>query len=226
MRVVDVAAETAEALPPIVGVMGAQDMTVMQAAVATGIQGMDSFGYMAQERGAQLAPDDPHGLDRDECGSFNLYSAESEFYPAVNRNLRNRDRNALKSFFPILKLMQRARSKLPKQRRAVWRGVRGVDMRGMFPTGREVWWWGFSSCSTSMDTLKEEQFCGNAGIRTVFMIETINGVDISRYSSMSEEAEVLLFPGTKLRVKASWEMAEGLIMIHLEESEVPVSVFH
>ena len=62
-------------------------------------------------------------------------------------------------------------------------------------------------------------------MRTIFNIQVKRGSDISRYSMFQgekSEAEVLLFPGTKLRVLDSMAMGSGLFMVHLEEVEVPI----
>ena len=53
------------------------------------------------------------------------------------------------------------------------------------------------------------------------------GVDIVRYSMFqgeAAEAEVLIFPGTKLRVVDSMDMGSGLFMVHLEEIEIPIEL--
>jgi hypothetical protein len=52
-------------------------------------------------------------------------------------------------------------------------------------------------------------------------------VDIVRYSMFqgsASEAEVLSYPGTKLRVVDSMDMGGGLFMVHLEEVEVPIEL--
>ena len=49
-------------------------------------------------------------------------------------------------------------------------------------------------------------------------------VDIVRYSMFqgsASEAEVLCYPGTKLRVVDSVELGGGLYMVHLEEVDIP-----
>ncbi|CAF1317761.1 unnamed protein product, partial [Rotaria sordida] len=35
-------------------------------------------------------------------------------------------------------------------------------------------WWGLSSCTTALTVLQSEQFLGQTGDRTLFMIECIN----------------------------------------------------
>jgi hypothetical protein len=52
-------------------------------------------------------------------------------------------------------------------------------------------------------------------------------VDIVRYSMFqgsASEAEVLSYPGTKLRVVDSMDMGAGLFMVHLEELEIPIEL--
>ena len=122
-----------------------------------------------------------------------------------------RDREALKSSFPYLRLLLTARGKLPKFGGAVWRGVKGVDLRSKYPNGKKVAWWAFSSTTKKLDTLLNPMFLGKEGVRTVFMIEAKSGVDIVRYSAFAdEEAEVLLFPGTMFEVVASMDMGHSL----------------
>ncbi len=71
------------------------------------------------------------------------------------------------------------------------------------------------------------QFLGTSGVRTVFSIQVKRGVDIVRYSIFQgedSEAEVLIYPGTKLRVVDSMHMGSGLFMVHLEEIEIPTEL--
>ena len=168
---------------------------------------------MASEAAAQLAAADPHGLDADEAGGLWLYTAQSDFYPTLNRLLRTRDRSALKPFFSYLRLMLTARSKLPKYTGSVWRGVKGVDLRASYPKGKELYWWAFSSTTKELSTLQNPMFLGFSGVRTVFLIEIVHGVDLQRYSAfqgVASEAEVLLYPGMKFKVVDAMEMGEGL----------------
>ena len=227
-RITDVADEPLELMGPITGVMKCERLSLMDAAAASGVEDIDAHAFMASEAGAQLAAADPHGLDADEAGGLWLYTAESDFYPTLNRLLRNRDRSALKPFFPYLQLMLTARSKLPKYNGSVWRGVKGVDLRDKYPKDKEVWWWAFSSTTKQLQTLTNPMFLGTSGVRTVFMIEIVHGVDLQRYSAfqgVASEAEVLLYPGTKLKVVSSMEMGGRLFQVHLREVPLTVAVF-
>ena len=60
-----------------------------------------------------------------------------------------------------------------------------------------------------MSVLLNPTFLGQSGVRTVFLIEIASAVDIQRYSAFqgtASEAEVLIFPGTKLVVVDSMDM--------------------
>ena len=62
-------------------------------------------------------------------------------------------------------------------------GVKGVDLRGEYPKGKEFYWWAFSSTTKQLETLINPMFLGTSGTRTVFLIEALHGVDIERYSA-------------------------------------------
>ena len=109
----------------------------------------------------------------------------------------------------------------------VWRGVKGVDLRDKYPAEKELYWWAFSSTTKKLATLTNPMFLGTSGVRTVFMIEIASGIDIEKYSSYQEEAseaEVLLFPGTKLKVVDGMDMGNGLYQVHMKEVSVPVAL--
>ena len=81
--------------------------------------------------------------------------------------------------------------------------------------------------TTKLATLENPMFLGTTGVRTVFMCEITSGVDIAPYSSFlgeTSEAEVLLFPGTKLKVVDVMDMGNGLTQVHMREVKVPVEL--
>lgn len=223
-RLTDVSEEPLMLLGPIVGVMDVARKTLMEAAADTGLPHMDACGFMATEKGRQIAADGGSGLDADEAGALNLYTMESELYPMLNQCLRDRDRTRLKPYFAFLQLMILARLKLPKYTGTVWRGVK-ADLRKQYPVGKEVYWWAFSSTTQKLSTLNNPMFLGQEGIRTIFNLQVRSGVDIARFSVFEgEEAEVLLFPGTKFKVVDAMDMGGGLFQVHLEEVAVPVQL--
>jgi len=102
-----------------------------------------------------------------------------------------------------------------------------VDLRANCKKGSEFYWWAFSSTAKELSTFQNPQFLGTSGVRTVFNIQVKRGVDIVRYSIFqgeANEAEVLIYPGTKLRVVDSMDMGSGLFMVHLEEIEIPTEL--
>ena len=226
-RMTDVANEPLGVLGPITGVMKVPRLPLLEAALKTEIEDIDSHAFMAGEQAAELAEGDPHGLDVDEVGALFLYTMESGLYDELNRLLRMRQREQLKPFFPYMQLLLRAREKIPAYAGVVWRGVKGVDLRDKYPPDKEVYWWAFSSTTKKLATLTNPMFLGTTGVRTVFMIEIQSGIDIEPYSSFQDEAseaEVLLFPGTKLKVVDAMDMGNGLTQVHLREVKIPVSM--
>jgi hypothetical protein len=115
-----------------------------------------------------------------------------------------------------LKLFLAALYKLPSTKKTIWRGIRG-DVSDLY--NEDYVWWGFSSCTTTIEVIK--RFLGQSGLRTIFMIECINGKVIKSHSSYQHENEILLMPGTYLRVKEKWSPAKDLFMIHLQEENPP-----
>lgn len=142
----------------------------------------------------------------------------------MNEDLRSRDRKKCQAYFPLLRLLLEAKAKLPPHKGVVFRGVK-KNLSGRFKDGSEFYWWSFSSTTMKMDILQSDAFLGRKGPRTMFNITIHSGRDITRYSAFEDkEAEVLLFPGTKLRVMSSLDLGSGLLMVHLEEVKVPVDL--
>ena len=104
-----------------------------------------------------LAP--PHGLTMDESASIMLYSLEwktreTSFYFILNKMLRATDRNKLKPWFLYMKLLIFSLSKLSSRSMHVYRGIK-EDLHDAYPKGSTFVWWGFSSCTTSIDVLSQ-----------------------------------------------------------------------
>ena len=72
-----------------------------------------------------------------------------------------------------------------------------------------------------MDILESPSYLGQSGARTLFSIETSNGRRIRSHSYFQQEDEILLPPGTYLKVVGRMSPAEGLHIIHLQEATPP-----
>jgi hypothetical protein len=68
-----------------------------------------------------------HNLDKNEAATIYLYTMEMSkdvcVYRILNETLRLEDRTKVLPWFPYLKLLDSATSKLPKVKGIVWRGV-------------------------------------------------------------------------------------------------------
>ncbi|CAF0993708.1 unnamed protein product [Adineta steineri] len=167
--------------------------------------------------------DGAHGLTDDEAASIILYTIEWEprnnsFYIILNNTLQAANRQLLKPWFLYLRLIMTSLAKLPSEsdRLTVYRGVK-LDLSTQYQTGSTVTWWGFSSCTTSVGVLSNEQFLGQSGTRTLFTIDCSSAKSIKHYSLFPDEEEVLLPPARQFQVIDSLNSGNGLHIIQLKE---------
>ncbi|CAF1198048.1 unnamed protein product [Adineta steineri] len=154
-------------------------------------------------------------LTNDESAAIYLYSMSISFFSCLNEALRAEKRHALKPWFLYLKLFITALEKLPSIRKTVWRGI-PIDISSNFTDGDVHIWWSVNSCSMNPNII--QPFLGERG--TLFIIETINGKDITMFSAFPVEQEIVLMPGTRLRVKSSsFNHIDRLFVIPLEETD-------
>ncbi|CAF1340232.1 unnamed protein product [Adineta steineri] len=226
-RVSDIANEPQKMFMPIEGY---EEMPIvpLEEAVApllSILPKIQTYTYVAKQRCESVSPD---GLTQDESASVILYSMEWEphekcLYFALNAALRTEDRRKLKPWFLYLKLVLTALEKLPSRRCTVFRGV-NLDLANQYTKGKTFVWWGFSSCTTSIEVLENEQFLDKTGQRTLFTIECDSGKDISHHSYYQSEQEVLLLAARQFTVVACLRPAPGLHMIQLKETKPPITL--
>ncbi|CAF3972224.1 unnamed protein product, partial [Rotaria sp. Silwood1] len=159
-----------------------------------------------------------HNLTRDQSASVYLYTMEwgnNSLYKIMNQNLRSEDDSATIPWFNYLKLFETALKKLPTVKKCLWRGMDGTVNKN-FVKGIEIIWRSVSSCSTSLNVIKD--FLGKESNATLFMIEAVNGRNLHGYTRYPGENEVLLGPGTRLRVESDdLKHIGGLKVVHLVE---------
>ncbi|CAF1517408.1 unnamed protein product [Adineta steineri] len=221
-RVSDIVNEPQQMLMPIEGYEEMSIVPLKEAVVplVSILPRIQNYAYVAKQRCQSVPPD---GLTQDESASIMLYSMEWEphakcLYFALNAALRTEDRRKLKPWFSYLKLILTALEKLPSTGCNVFRGV-NLDLSEQYTEGKTFVWWGFSSCTTSMGILENEQFLGKTGQRTLFTIECDSGKDISRHSYYQKEKEILLLPARQFSVVSCLKPAPGLHMIQLKETK-------
>jgi hypothetical protein len=154
--------------------------------------------------------------------AINLYTGEfvpPQFYSVLNTALRDANREKCKPFVPYIWLLMHALRDCPLySKKIVFRGVK-ADLSAHYPKDREITWFQFSSCTCDLSVEQSEQFCGSSGVRTLFTIELTSGRArlITQYSLVPSEAEVLLPPNSRFKVKGMFDAGNGLIQIQLEE---------
>jgi len=218
-RFIDAANEPTKTLTPIEGYERKPLVSLKEAVVPidTPIHNLKTMVWTAERN----SEDPADGLTSDESASIHLYTMEwpedhTSFYSLLNQKLRSEKRNELKSWYTYLKLFLTALYKLPSLKKVIWRGIRG-DVSHLYR--KDFIWWGVSSCTETMEVM--EKFVGRSGVRTLFMIECIHGKAIQSHSFYTDENEIILMPGTYLRVIDKWSPAEGLHIIRLQEDIPP-----
>ena len=149
--------------------------------------------------------DDP--LSADGIALLMSYSAESThppLYKDMNNKCYDHDRKNVMPYGPFIvtTVMHMAHIE-PYPSGTVFRGVK-ADLRSDYPAGRKVTWHGFCSTTKSAQVLSNPQFCGESGKRTIFAIALTQGQarEITRYSLIAAEDEVLLPPGCRFEVES------------------------
>ncbi|CAF0726458.1 unnamed protein product [Adineta steineri] len=221
-RFSDIAGEPCQMLLPIQG-YEKKPLVSLEDAVEPLVQFVPDVKRMAYVAKMKCGNPPADYLSKDESASIILYSMEWEpqeecLYYVLNATLRTENRKKLVPWFLYLKLVLTALSHLPSLQRTVFRGIKS-DMRKYYTKGETVIWWGFSSCTATMDVLENDLFLGSRGTRTFFTIECINGKDIQQHSQYKSEDEILLPPGRQFKVVACLNQSGGLYMIHLKEIE-------
>lgn len=151
-------------------------------------------------------------LTRDESAAIYFYSMSATLIH-LQSALRAEDRHALNPWLDFLKLLLTAFEKLPSTRATVWRKV-NFDATQTFVDNDVYTWWTITSCSRDVRVV--QILLGESG--TLFAIETIHGKDISLFSAIPDELEVILMPGTSVRVKSHpMNFIDRLFIVHLEE---------
>jgi hypothetical protein len=164
----------------------------------------------------------PDELTVDESAAIRLYSIEWEgphrsLYSMLNYTLQSNNREELRPYFRYMKLFVTALAKVPCNPPAtVWRGVT-KDLSEQFPPETPVTWWAFTSCTTNLTVLENNMYLGNAGSRTLFSVEAINGRSVRAHSHFDTEDEILLLPGTHMIVQSQVSPAPDLHIVHLKQ---------
>jgi hypothetical protein len=140
---------------------------------------------------------------------------ENSLYWLLNKALRDENqREQMEPWFGYLKLFLMGLMKLPSENRRIWRGI-NRDLSKDYPEKQEITWWSVSSCTENLKVL--EEFLGQSGSRTLFSIDSSRGKMIQKCSDYPHESEILLLPGTRLKVVSKLQPGPDLHIIQLQE---------
>jgi hypothetical protein len=159
-------------------------------------------------------------LTLDESTAIRLYTMqwddnENSLYWLLNKALRDENqREQMEPWFGYLKLFLMGLMKLPSENRRIWRGI-NQDFSKDYIEEQEINWWSVSSCTENLKVL--EEFLGQSGNRTLFSIDSSRGKMIQECSDYPNESEILLLPGTRLKVVSKLQPGPDLHIIQLQE---------
>jgi hypothetical protein len=177
---------------------------------ATGVTGLEGHIF-----GAKLfaqANQDPL-LDEDEVAGVHIFTMESPFYSKLNSALASKNRQNAKPFFRYLRLVLGGLFKRGLIKGTFTRGIKNPNLQNYQPGRAPFFWWAFSSTTKTVGTTQE--FLGN-GPRMLFLVDGV-GVDIKAYSAIPDEAEVLMLPGTFLKLVSALPQQGDLTIIQLQQ---------
>ncbi|CAF1184647.1 unnamed protein product [Rotaria sordida] len=220
LRLTDIAKEPSEFLMPISGYEKMPLVSLEEAVepLVSILPVVKSYARAAKQKCKKPADN----LTSDESASIMLYSMGWEpydecLYFALNTTLRSTNRAKLKPWFLYLRLFLAALFRLPPiPPLMVFRGVK-LDLSPQYQKDETAVWWGFSSCTKSIEALQSEQFLGANGTRTMFSIQCHSARDISKHSFYPFEDEVLLLAATEFQVKGILDQGHDLRIIQLQE---------
>ena len=219
-RISDVDQELIEAAMPIGGYenMPLVPLDIAVEPLISRLPGIEKHANTAKQR-CQNPPAD--GLTIDESASIILYTMgwtphTACLYFVLNETLRSKSRAELEPWLLYLKLFLTALSRLPSVRQHVYRGVQR-DFLNHYLGKKVVTWWGFSSCTLSINVLQSPLFFGTQSTRTLFNIDCYSGKDIQKHSYFRKEAEILLLAATQFEVVGYLNASDGVNIIQLKE---------
>ncbi|CAF3800800.1 unnamed protein product [Rotaria sp. Silwood1] len=198
IRLTDVDCEN-KPLKHIEGYQNKRTVTLEEALnpIKDAIPHLDDYIRHAKQRANTTSA---NNLTVDESAAIFLYtvhSGDTSFSRTLNHALRCEDQTNLKKYwFNYLGLIWSALNKLPSVKGHVYQGTTS-KIKEKYPKNKLITWWGITSCTQAFDNIVSSLLGEKS---TLLNIKIRNGKDISAYSCNSNESEIILLPGTRLRV--------------------------
>ncbi|CAF3540107.1 unnamed protein product [Rotaria sp. Silwood1] len=162
-------------------------------------------------------------LSIDESASIMLYTIEwipkeDSFYYILNQKLYLNNHNELIPWLFYLKLLSTSLSKLPKLSNQIfYRGI-NLDLKNEYFLNKKFFWYEFLSCISSLKIFdKKEIGFIHTGIRTLFIIHSNHGKNISQHSFYQTNYEILLLPGHEFQIVSYYKSNNEFYIIILKE---------
>ena len=188
---------------------------------------LKSMVASVQKKQSSMAVDP---LSIDESASIMLYTlewtpAENSFYYVMNEALQSSDHYCLTPWFPYLKLLHIALTKLPPMSiRILYRAMRGV-VDESYEVGERFNWDGYVSCTLGMECLgRDELNFAEKDARMLFIIHTNQGKDVTPYSLYRATNEIILPPDQHYQVVSCRQSKKGLRVVIIKEMSLVVSL--
>ncbi|CAF3426239.1 unnamed protein product [Rotaria socialis] len=164
------------------------------------------------------------GLTVDESASIMLYTYESisdgeSLSYILNETLNSKNRKQLVPWYLYLRLLLTALDHLPAKECTVFRKTKR-NLIHQYPNDKVITWWGFSSCTSSMDTPRSAPDFDNDETHTQFVIQCHKGRNIKNHSFEKTADEILLLPATQFVVTMSVKANRKLNLVHLQEQSL------
>jgi len=163
----------------------------------------------------------------DEIRMIMLYTnprPSTPFSKLLNDELRKENREELKPYFPLLRLLLLSLNKLPRYEGVIWRLIKLKKeespnfLKYDYRQGNKFFWWGFTSCTTNIAQMRNSHSTEDSNyVEILFCIHSQRGIEIDLYSCQPHQEDILLLPGTYLEVINYTEYNLGFYLITLKE---------
>ncbi|CAF4008339.1 unnamed protein product [Adineta steineri] len=197
----DIDQPSSKPLPPIYG-FRSEKLVSLETALEPIVSQIDELPYYIKIAKKSCHYPSEHNLSKDQSAAIYIYTMEwgdTTLYRVLNKALRSENRQALKIWFPYLKLFDTALDLLPTVKGALWRGI-SLNIGKDFINNEIVTWWSVNSCSTSVKLSMEKS--------------------VSSYTEFENENEVILRMGTRFRVKGDpFDQSNSAHIVHLAEQD-------
>jgi len=162
----------------------------------------------------------PHDIDAEQAAALRVFTnvtqiPEHSLYEKLNEALQSRDRTLITPYFRVVRLVSEAIKHLPKwdPSTPLWRGL-PQDMCEEYAVDKEFTWWPYTITSSNEEKIRA-LFGENADM-TIFRITGAdNAVQVTPYSDVSDEDEVILPAGTILKVTAVTSPSTNVHVVEL-----------